>query len=50
MTAGKIVPLIQIDPLSTKSARGVHLLDLAAWIDKRREAAQKECDQLQGRR
>lgn len=50
-TAGKIaLPLIQIDPLSAKSARGVHLLDLAAWIDKRRAAAQKECDQLQGRR
>lgn len=50
-TNGKIdLPLIQIDPLSAKSARSVHLLDLAAWIDKRRAAAQKECDQLQGRR
>lgn len=42
------LPLVRIET-SQKAARGVHLLDLAAWIDKRRAAAQKECDQLQRR-
>ena len=28
--------------------RGVHLVDLAAYIDKRRAAAAKECRQLTG--
>ncbi|MCL4767760.1 MAG: pyocin activator PrtN family protein [Hyphomicrobiaceae bacterium] len=47
---GKIdLPLIMIEG-SQKAARGVHLTDLADWIDKRRAAAQKENDQLQGRR
>ncbi|MBR0721106.1 pyocin activator PrtN family protein [Bradyrhizobium manausense] len=35
---------------SAKATRGVHLADLAKWIDVRRAAAQKELDQLQGRR
>lgn len=49
-TEGKIdLPVVMIEG-SQKAARGVHLFDLAAWIDKRREAARKECDQLQGRR
>lgn len=49
-TAGEIdLPVIRIET-SQKAARGVHLKDLAAWIDARRAAAQKECDQLQGRR
>jgi len=49
-TAGEIdLPIVRIES-SQKAARGVHLTDLAAWIDKRREAAVKECDQLQGRR
>lgn len=43
------LPVVRIEG-SQKAARGVHLQDLANWIDKRREAAQKECDQLQGRR
>lgn len=48
--AGEIdLPITRIEP-SQKGARGVHLQDLAAWIDKRRAAAQKECDQLHGRR
>lgn len=47
---GKIaIPVVRMTT-SQKSARGVHLLDLAKWIDERRAAAQKECDQLQGRR
>jgi hypothetical protein len=48
-TEGKIdLPVVMIEP-SQKAARGVHIQDLAAWIDRRREAAKKECDQLQGR-
>ncbi|MER9628351.1 pyocin activator PrtN family protein [Mesorhizobium sp. M0296] len=49
-TEGEIdLPVVRIET-SQKAAKGVYLLDLAAWIDKRREAAKKECDQLQGRR
>lgn len=49
-TEGEIdLPVVRIEN-SQKAAKGVHLVDLAAWIDKRREAAKKECDQLQGRR
>lgn len=49
-TEGKLdIPVVMIEG-SQKATRGVHLGDLAAWIDKRREAARKECDQLQGRR
>ncbi len=33
---------------SQKSAKGVHLTDLAAYIDKRVEAARRECRQLTG--
>jgi hypothetical protein len=43
------LPLVRIEA-SRKTATGVHLIDLAAWIDARREAAQKENDQMQGRR
>jgi len=50
MTEDKIdLPVVMIDE-SQKAARGIHIEDLADWIDKRREAARKECDQLQGRR
>ncbi|WP_036840810.1 pyocin activator PrtN family protein [Pleomorphomonas oryzae] len=49
-TAGQIdIPVIAIEQ-SRKAARGVHIKDLAAWIDKRAEAARKEADQLAGRR
>ncbi|NJL06831.1 MAG: Pyocin activator protein PrtN [Methylacidiphilales bacterium] len=49
-TAGQIdIPVVAIEA-SQKAARGVHLADLAAWIDKRRAAAVKDCDQLVGRR
>lgn len=49
-TAGEIaIPVVRMTT-SQKSARGVHLGDLADWIDARRAAAQKECDQLTGRR
>jgi hypothetical protein len=49
-TAGKIdLPVVRIET-SQKAARGIHIQDLAAWVDARRAAARKECDQLQGRR
>lgn len=43
------IPVVRIET-SAKAAKGVHLMDLAKWIDDRRAAAQKELDQLQGRR
>ncbi|RQQ54278.1 pyocin activator PrtN family protein [Burkholderia stagnalis] len=42
------LPLVRIEG-SKKSAKGVHVEDLAKWIDKRRAAAIKECEQLCGR-
>jgi hypothetical protein len=42
------LPMLRSDPHSMKSARGVHVLDLAAWIDRQAEAARKECRQLTG--
>jgi hypothetical protein len=44
--AGQIrLPIVRIED-SQKAARGIHLSDLAAYIDKQREKALKECDQL----
>ncbi len=34
------LPVLRMEP-SQKSARGVHLMDLAAYIDARRDAARK---------
>lgn len=49
-TAGEIaIPVVRMTS-SQKAARGVHLGDLAKWIDARRAAAQKECDQIRGGR
>src|SRR5262245_7281073 len=42
------LPILRIET-SQEAQRGVHLTDLAAYIDKRREAAVKECCQLTGR-
>lgn len=42
------LPLVQLEP-SQKSARGVHLTDLAAYIDRQREVAKAEHDKLVGR-
>jgi hypothetical protein len=48
VTAGEIpIPLVRMEAASQKAAKGVHLTDLAAWIDARRAAAVKECQQLQ---
>jgi hypothetical protein len=41
------LPIVRIEG-SQKAQRGVHLVDLAAYIDKRRSAALKECQQLTG--
>jgi Pyocin activator protein PrtN len=41
------IPMVRIEG-SQKAAKGVHLLDLAKWIDQRRDAARKECEQLTG--
>lgn len=47
ISAGEIaLPMVRIDPQSQKAAKGVHLTDLAAYIDARVEAARKECRQL----
>ena len=41
------LPIVRIET-SQKAARGVHLSDLASYIDKRRAAAIRERDQLCG--
>jgi pyocin activator protein PrtN len=44
--AGQIcLPVVRMTD-SKKTARGVHLVDLAEFIDKARDAALKECAQL----
>ncbi len=42
------IPLVHIEPKSQKGARGVHITDLAAYLDARRMAAIKEANQLAG--
>jgi len=41
------LPVIRIEQ-SQKAARGVHLVDLSEYIDKQREKALKEMNQLSG--
>ncbi|MCL4662016.1 pyocin activator PrtN family protein [Burkholderia multivorans] len=49
ISAGEIaLPVIRMER-SQKCAKGVHISDLAAFIDKQRAAAIKECNQLYGR-
>jgi Pyocin activator protein PrtN len=44
--AGEIaLPIVRMEG-SQKSAKGVHIADLAAYLDKQTEAARKECEQL----
>jgi Pyocin activator protein PrtN len=46
IASGKIkLPLVRMFP-DTKSAKGVHLADLAEYIDEMTAAARKECRQL----
>lgn len=40
------LPVVRIDPGTQKSAKGIHLADLAKYIDDRRAAAIKEAGQL----
>ena len=48
--AGQItIPITRLEP-SQKSAKGIHITDLAAYLDRQRAAAVKECDQLNGHR
>ena len=39
------LPMVRMEN-SQKAAKGVHLTDLAAYLDERAEAARKECRQL----
>lgn len=48
VSAGDIaLPLVRMEA-SQKCAKGVHINDLAEYLDKRRAAAVQECQQLQG--
>lgn len=48
ISAGEIsLPLVRMES-SQKGAKGVHIEDLARYIDARRAAAVKECEQLCG--
>lgn len=40
------IPLMRIEPRSQKAAKGVHVNDLAEYLDARRAAAVKEANQL----
>lgn len=42
------IPLLRIEAGSQKAAKGVHLNDLAQYLDDRRAAAVKEFKQLTG--
>jgi hypothetical protein len=49
VSAGEInIPLLRIESGSQKAARGVHLTDLAQYLDDRRAAAVKEARQMAG--
>ena len=41
------LPITRLEP-SQKSARGIHINDLAAYLDRQRAAAVKEYNQLNG--
>ncbi|MCW2317970.1 hypothetical protein M2322_003535 [Rhodoblastus acidophilus] len=46
VAAGEIkLPIVRMGK-SQKSAKGVHLADLAAYLDERRTAAERECKAL----
>lgn len=44
------LPIVRTDPGTQKSARGVHLTDLAAYLDERRAAAIREAELIAGAR
>ncbi|RTY01672.1 Pyocin activator protein PrtN [Pseudomonas sp. C 49-2] len=43
------IPIIRLGANSQKAALGIHLKDLADYIDRQREKAAKEQNQLMGR-
>jgi hypothetical protein len=43
------LPVVRIEP-SQKAAKGIHINDLARWIDARHAAGVKECDRIAARR
>lgn len=46
ISAGEIaIPLVRMEA-SQKCAKGVHIIDLAEYLDVRRQAALRECEQL----
>ncbi len=48
--AGQIrIPITRLEP-SQKTAKGIHITDLAAYLDLQRAAALKECSQVNGLR
>lgn len=48
-TSGEIeLAVVRMEAASQKAAKGVHLLDLAIYIDQRRAAARKEMQALCG--
>ena len=40
------IPMLRIEAGTQKSAKGIHINDLAKYLDDRRAAAVKEADQL----
>jgi hypothetical protein len=42
-----VIPMIRMEA-SQKTAKGVHINDLAEYIDRQADAARKECRQLAG--
>lgn len=44
------IPIVRMGANSQKAGLGIHLRDLADYIDRQRELATKEQDQLMGRR
>ena len=48
INTGRIaLPMVRIG-VGVKTAKGIHLTDLARYIDERTEEARKECHQLTG--
>src|SRR5690606_12612132 len=41
------LPVVRLDPSSQKGALAIHVDDLASYIDRRREVATKELEDLQ---
>lgn len=48
LTGEIALPVVRIENSSQKAAKGVHITDLAAYLDKQADAARKECEQLAG--